>query len=201
MKTKLEKIRIILGLQEQKFEDVTLSDGTILTTESLEPGYPIFVMNEDGTQSPVAEGTYETGTQTIVVDALGIIVSVEDNVAPVAPETPVEPAEMAEPEEVSVETPAEVEPSTSAFTPEQLAELKSMIDAAVQEILSALGMSKQIETAMASIEALNNRVEKFANTPAAPKIPKFTPVSQPDPMEAKLEAIQNMKNASKPLKN
>ena len=75
-KLKLNQVRQVLGM-EVKLEAVKLLDGTMLEVEKLEPGFPVFVIAEDGTMTPapMGEHTLEDGT-TIELDNAGMVVEV-----------------------------------------------------------------------------------------------------------------------------
>jgi hypothetical protein len=71
-KIKLNQIRALLGV-EVSLEKLILVDGTELSTEKLEVGYPVF----DAENNPVAMGEYKLfdGT-TFMTDELGVITEV-----------------------------------------------------------------------------------------------------------------------------
>jgi len=105
-KIKLNQIREILGI-EVSLEKLILVDGTELSTEKLEVGYPVF----DAENNPVAMGEYKLfdGT-TFTTDEMGVITEVMF-VETEAPEAPVE---------VTVEASAVVEVETPKADPMQL---------------------------------------------------------------------------------
>jgi len=101
IKNIIEKIRIFLQ-EEIALESVKTTDGTILSFESLEVGMEIFVIAEDGTETPAPDASYtfEDGT---IVDVVGGKIDKITPVEPVegTPETEVETPEV----EVEVEVP------------------------------------------------------------------------------------------------
>jgi hypothetical protein len=77
-KNKLNQIRVMLGMDVKMVESV-LEDGvTRVETESLEPGFELFVVSEAGEKAPAPEGQHklEDGTK-VTVDAEGKITLVE----------------------------------------------------------------------------------------------------------------------------
>jgi hypothetical protein len=99
-KIKLNQIRALLGV-EVTLEKLILVDGTELSTEKLEVGYPVF----DAENNPVAMGEYKLfdGT-TFMTDELGVITEV------ILPE-------VAMPEEIAPEAPVEVSIEASSEAP------------------------------------------------------------------------------------
>jgi hypothetical protein len=91
-KLKLNQVREVLGM-EIKLEAVKLIDGvTTVEYERLEPGFPLFVLAEDGSTkslAPVGTHTLEDGT-VVEVDEAGLLVSVSSEETPTATEDVVE---------------------------------------------------------------------------------------------------------------
>jgi hypothetical protein len=101
-KIKVNQIRALLGV-EVALEKLILADGTELSTEKLEVGFPVF----DAENNPVGAGEHKLVDGTIfMTDELGIITEVirmEEEIPEV--EAPVEVSiEAAEVEEVDVDT-------------------------------------------------------------------------------------------------
>lgn len=97
-KIKLNQIRALLGV-EVSLEKLILVDGTELSTEKLEVGYPVF----DAENNPVSMGEYKLfdGT-TFMTDELGVITEV------IRPELEMPEVEAPEaPVEVSIEASSE----------------------------------------------------------------------------------------------
>ena len=92
---KFTKIRVLLGLEtmpvvEPKKEDKMmgegkLKDGTMITYDELEVGYPIMVVTDQGT-NPAPDGTHELENGTKVTTVNGLITEI----VPVAVEAAVE---------------------------------------------------------------------------------------------------------------
>ena len=146
----LERVRIALGIEEGKTEEVskitfaaeaTLADGTVISADAFEAGNPLFIVAADGTATPATPGDYETADLVITVDESG-------NISNVTPVTPAE--EETKVEEAAVET---------AVDPEIATLLQAITDklVSIEDRLTALE-GKTSETAMA--------VEKFSKAPA-----------------------------------
>jgi len=95
---KFAKMRILLGLgeampeatekpkeEEKMMGEGKLKDGTMITYDELEVGYPLMVVTEQGT-NPAPDGTHELEDGTKVTTANGLITAIE----PVLPATPAE---------------------------------------------------------------------------------------------------------------
>jgi len=95
---KFAKMRILLGLgeampeatekpkeEEKMMGEGKLKDGTMVTYDELEVGYPLMVVTEQGT-NPAPDGTHELEDGTKVTTANGLITAIE----PVLPATPSE---------------------------------------------------------------------------------------------------------------
>jgi len=99
-KIKLNQIRALLGV-EVSLEKLILVDGTELSTEKLEVGYPVF----DAENNPVGAGEHTLVDGTIfMTDELGVITEV------IRPE-------VAMPEEIAPEAPVEVSIEASSEAP------------------------------------------------------------------------------------
>lgn len=70
------KIRQIL-FGEQKFEQAKLADGTIVSWEGeLTEGTALFVISEDGNQTPAPDGEHTLEDGTVVVTEGGLVISI-----------------------------------------------------------------------------------------------------------------------------
>ena len=191
-KLKLNQIREVLGM-EIKLEMVKLVDGvTTIEYERLEPGFPVFVVAEDGstkTPAPAGEHKLEDGT-TIEVDEAGMIVEVsaeepEETEAPEAVEDVVEVAgEEAKPEEkvdVAMEDVAKI-------VEEKVEEKFKMMFEVIEEVATEVAGIKE------EMGAMKTKMEKFSKAPAAGAAPKMTATSEKlDAFDAKLEFIKSLK--------
>ena len=189
-KLKLNQIREVLGL-EIKMEMVKLVDGvTTVEYERLEPGFPVFVVAEDGstkTPAPAGEHTLEDGT-TIEVDEAGILMEVsapEVAEAPVATEDVIEVAG----EEVAVEEPVSV--AMEEILPmieEKVAEKMKMIFEVVEEVATEVAAIKE------EMGAMKTKMEKFSKAPAATAASRMTANAEKiDSFESKLDFIKSLK--------
>jgi hypothetical protein len=185
-KEKLNQIRVILGL-EVKLASDQLIDGTTVEAEEFAPGFQLFVVAEDGTKSPAPLGEHETESGLKVeVDGEGKIISVESKAEEEAPKV-----------EVEVEAAAEDEIPASQ-TPEEIAKKEAAVNEAMKKVVMAL---EEIATEMASMKTkmaeMESKYAKFAKTPGADKAPRITRgefASQTDSLDARIEALNNLKN-------
>lgn len=185
-KEKLNQIKVILGL-EVKLASDKLIDGTAVEAEEFAPGFPLFVIAEDGTKSPAPAGTHETESGLKVeVDAEGKIISAETKAEEEAPKVEIEVEAAAEDTIVESETPKE----------------QAANQAAVGEVMKKLVMAlEEISTEMASMKAkmaeMESKYEKFSKTPGAIKAPKVTKgefTSDNDSLDARIATMTNLKN-------
>ena len=150
---KFTKIRVLLGLEtmpvvEPKKEDKMmgegkLNDGTMITYDELEVGYPIMVVTDQGT-NPAPDGTHELENGTKVTTVNGLITEI----VPVAVEAAVE-------EEVVVST----DDTTQEDMGKKLKELMDAINAKMSAIENEI--SNQQETNKQMFEL----IEKIGDLP------------------------------------
>jgi len=196
-KLKLNQVREILGM-DVKLEAVKLIDGvTMVEYERLEPGFPLFVIAEDGsTQAPAPAGEHvlEDGTK-VEVDAAGMIVEVSkeaeevveglEDEAPVAKEDVVEIAGEEMPEDAKIDV-AMVEEAIIEKVEEKVAEKMKAIFEAVEEV------AKEVATVKEEMGAMKTKMEKFSKAPAANAIPKVAHVETAfDSFENKVAILKN----------
>jgi hypothetical protein len=189
-KLKLNQVRQVLGM-EVKLEAIKLLDGTMLEVEKLEPGFPVFVIAEDGTMTPapMGEHTLEDGT-TIELDNAGMIVEVS------AKEEDVIEAEEAEEdvievsgEETKVEEKVDVAMEDIAEIVEEKVEekFKTLFEVIEEVAMEVAGIKEEMG-------AMKTKMEKFSKAPAAGAAPKMTAASDKlDAFDAKLEFIKSLK--------
>lgn len=150
---KFTKIRVLLGLEtmpvaEVKKEDKMmgegkLKDGTMITYDELEVGYPIMVVTDQGT-NPAPDGTHELENGTKVTTVNGLITEI----VPVAVEAAVE-------EEVVV--------STDDTTQEDMGKkLKELMDA-INAKMSAI--EKEISNQQETNKQMFELIEKIGDLP------------------------------------
>ena len=193
-KLKLNQVREVLGM-EIKLEAVKLIDGvTTVEYERLEPGFPLFVIAEDGsTKSPAPKGehTLEDGT-VITVDETGMIMEVSSKEeeageaeAPAAEETVVEVSGEAAPiEEPKVSV--AMEDAIIEKVTEKIGEKMKAIFEAVEEV------AKEVATVKEEMGAMKTKMEKFSKAPAANAIPKIVDAEKSfDAFDMKVAAIKS----------
>lgn len=194
-KLKLNQVREVLGM-EIKLEAVKLIDGvTTVEYERLEPGFPLFVVAEDGstkTPAPAGYHTLEDGTE-IEVDNAGMIMEVsakEEEIteeAPVATETVVEVsgAEVTEEPKVDVA----MEEAIIEKVTEKIGEKMKAIFEAVEEV------AKEVSIVKEEMSAMKTKMEKFAKAPAAAAAPKVTSITNEEfgGIDAKVEFIKSLR--------
>ena len=155
---KFAKMRILLGLgeampeatekpkeEEKMMDEGKLKDGTIVTYDELEVGYPLMVVTEQGT-NPAPDGTHELEDGTKVTTLNGLITAVE----PVIPEVP----------EVAPVAPA----PASASTEDMGKKLKELMDA-IEGKMSA--MQSEIDKQKETNKQMFELIEKIGDLPTA----------------------------------
>lgn len=181
-KNKLNQIKVVLGL-EVRLAQEKLVDGTIVEAEAFEPGFPVFVVTENG-PTPAPMGEHETESLVVVVDDQGIITEIRDREAE-EPEAEVETEISIEAaaEEVVVEEKEEMEEDKSYK--ETMQKLVEMVEDVVKEVA-------EVKTEMASMK---EKFSKFSKEPGAEKAPTITKGSVDgfDLAEARAEALYKMK--------
>lgn len=186
LKGKINQIKVILGL-EVKLASDKLVDGTAVEAEEFAPGFPLFVLAEDGTKSPAPAGEHETESGLkIEVDAEGKIISAETKAEEEAPKV-----------EVEVEAAAEDEIPASE-TPEEIAKKEASVGEAMKKVVMALEeISSEMAKMKAKMSEMESKYEKFSKTPGADKAPKVTRgefSKEGDALDARLATMANLKN-------
>ena len=185
-KEKLNQIKVILGL-EVKLATDKLIDGSSVEAEEFAPGFPLFIIAEDGTKSNAPAGIHETESGLKVeVDAEGKIISAETKAEEEDPKVEIEVEAAAEDAIVESETPKE----------------QAANQAAVGEVMKKLVMAlEEISTEMASMKTkmaeMESKYEKFSKTPGADKAPKVTRgefASDNDALDARIATMTNLKS-------
>lgn len=189
-KNKLNQIRVMLGMEVKMVESV-LEDGvTRVETESLEPGFELFVVSETGEKAKAPEGTHtlEDGTK-VTVDAEGKITLVEK----AEEESDVEiEVEAAAEEEVKVEeevkgVPAEM---VKKLVEEKIDEMMTKVYAALEEVV------KDITEVKEEMAAQKEKMAKLSKAPGASKVSTFNTDVTTDgenSLEDRLERLKSLK--------
>jgi hypothetical protein len=127
--------------EEMKFDQATLTDGTVIEYEALEVGQAVFVV-ADGESIPAPEGTHSLSGElegvSIIVDASGVITEVVD-----------------ERESIEEEASAETETTEETMEAETVAESMSAED--VENIVSA-----KLESFSAIVDGLAEMTKTIA---------------------------------------
>lgn len=189
-KLKLNQVREVLGM-EVKLETAKLTDGTtVVEYEKLEPGFPVFVVSEDGTTkapAPAGKHILEGGIE-IEVDEAGILIEVSSE-----GETPVEDAEVETEDQIEVsgeevKVDDKVDVAMQEVIEEKIAEKMKMIFEVVEEVAKDVAMIKE------EMGTMKTKMEKFAKAPAAAAAPKITDtVGNAAAIDSKLEFIRSLK--------
>ena len=193
-KLKLNQVREVLGL-EIKFEILNLMDGTAIEVEKFEPGFPVYIVSEDGSKvlAPSGEHTLADGT-VIELDENGLImeISSKEEEAADAEEAVVEVSGSKKMEEMPKEeagVSVAMEEAIIAKVEERVAEKMKAIFEAVEAV------AKEVETVKEEMGAMKGKMEKFSKAPAANPIPKVTMpnvVDVVDAMDAKAEFLKSI---------
>jgi len=189
-KNKLNQIRVVLGM-EVKLASETLVDGTVVEAEAFEPGYPVFVVTEEG-NTPAPSGEHETDSLKIVVDEEGKIVSVEEKSSE---EASVDVEVEAQEEEVEVKVDAEEHEDEPKIEMEDVAEIKEAMQKvvmAVEEVVSEMAEIKE------EVKLMKEKYAKFAKEPAGDKFKtltseEFSVANAEDKVAARVAALKNLK--------
>jgi hypothetical protein len=181
---------------EIKLEIVKLMDGTTVEVEKFEPGFPAYIVSEDGSKvlAPAGEHTLEDGT-VIELDENGLIMEIsskEEEAADAAEEAVVEVAGAKKMEEMPKEetgVSVAMEEAIIAKVEERVAEKMKAIFEAVEAV------AKEVETVKEEMGAMKGKMEKFSKAPAANPIPKVTMpnvVDVVDAIDAKAEFLKSI---------
>lgn len=203
-KLKLNQVREILGM-EIKLATVKLIDGkTVLEYEKLEPGFPVFVVAEDGeTKAPAPKGehTLEDGTQ-IELDEAGMIIEVsaaeakeedeeDEDVIEVAgkkTEMEEEKVDVAMEEKIAKMVKVKMEEVIKEKLEEVIEEKMKMLFEVVEEV------AMEVATIKEEMGGMKTKMEKFSKAPAASAASKMTAAADKfDAFDAKLDFIKSLK--------
>jgi DNA-directed RNA polymerase subunit K/omega len=190
-KEKLNQIKVILGL-EVKLASEKLVDGTVIEAETFEPGFPLFVISEDGTKSPAPAGIHETESgDKVEVDQEGKIVSIAKKEIKDA--------------KVEIEVEAAAEDSVPASeTQEEIAKKEASVNEALKKMVMAVEeiakdvaeVKKDVAETKTEMASMKSKYEKFSKIPGGNKAPQVTrgEFEAISPLEAKIAALNQLKN-------
>ena len=169
--SKLNQIRLILGLQS-KFETAVLVDGvTTVEADSFAVGASLFVVDAAGNKTAAPAGTHETDTLTITVDEAGVITSI---VPKIKEDIVTEPVAVAAQEEGMPELPKEaIAEIVSEIVEEKISgDMRKMFQDIVDEEMTKIKMAveeiaKGVDEVKTEMGAMKEKYSKFAKEPAA----------------------------------
>lgn len=147
-----------------KFDQATLTDGTIIEYEALEVGQAVFVV-ADGESIPAPEGTHSLSGElegvSIIVDASGVITEIVDERESTEEEASAE----------TEETTTEVEPVAESMSAEDVEKIISAKLESFTAIIEGLGeMTKSIAdnnaTLVNELSSLRSEFESFKAQPS-----------------------------------
>ena len=193
--SKLNQIRLILGLQT-KFETAVLVDGvTTVEADSFAVGATLYVVDATGNKTAAPAGTHETDTLTITVDEAGVITSivpkvkediVTEPVAVAAQEEPMVPKEaIAEIVSEIVET--KIEEGFKKKFEDIVDEEMTKVKMAIEEVVK---MIDEVKTEMTSMK---EKYAKFSKEPAAAPLKTAFQKESFDQIENKVAALAKFK--------
>jgi flagellar biosynthesis GTPase FlhF len=178
-KSKLNSIRLILGLQV-KLASEKLNDGkTIVEAEEFAPGAELMVVAEDGGKSPAPAGEHITESgKKIVVDDAGKIVSVEEGKSlesdeEIKVETEAEKVKMAEDAPIDGSEPEK--PIKEKLEEKVEEKIDEKVQEAMQKVMAAMEpMLKDMADMKEKMGKMEEKYSAFAKAPAAGKIPTLS---------------------------
>lgn len=194
--SKLNAIKIALGL-DVKMVDAVLKDGvTKVSAESLEPGSKIYVVDSEGAKAPAPEGIHqlEDGTE-VYVDAMGTITQVELPEMESEVEIEVKSAEVPEGEK-SASEPTKSEDEVVKDEEKATADSKAINEALANCMMAIEEVAKEVVTMKEEMASYKAKMEKMSKTPASSKIKTYNEEvsTSTDPTENRLEALKNLRS-------
>lgn len=204
--SKLNQIRLILGLQS-KFETAVLVDGvTTVEADSFAVGATLYVVDAAGNKTAAPEGTHETDTLTITVDAAGVITSIVPKIKEDVVTEPVAVAAAAE--EVAPIAPEVIKEAVAEVIEEKISEeMKKKFEDIVDEEMTKVKMAieevaKTIDEVKTEMSAMKEKYSKFAKEPAAAPLKTAFQKDSFETLEGKVSALAKFRKefdqASKP---
>ena len=154
--------------EEMKFDQATLTDGTVIEYEALEVGQAVFVV-ADGESIPAPEGTHSLSGElegvSIIVDASGVITEVVDERESIEEEASAETETETTEETMEAETVAE---SMSAEDVENIVSAKLESFSAIVDGLAEMTktIAENNETLVNELSSLKSEFETFKAQPS-----------------------------------
>lgn len=164
-KSKLNQIRLVLGLTVKLATEKLVDGVTMVEAEEFAPGFDIFVIAEDGSKTPAPDGEHITESGLKVETSAGKIVSVEK----AEEEGPKVEVEIEQKAEEMAEMPAEEMPA------EEEGKVEVSIEDKIEEAMKKVAMAmepivKDVAEMKSKIAKMEEKFEKFSKAPAATKI-------------------------------
>lgn len=150
-------------VEEQKFIDSKLTDGTIIQYDELKEGAAVSVISEDGSKIPLADGIYDTedGIKIEIVD--GVIKQFKENAQQPNENNPQE-MEVAQPQEQSISKVVESIIKETVFSKE---EVEKKIEQEFNKLVSENeSLKKEIKIQKELTKEIFSIVEKIASMPS-----------------------------------
>lgn len=150
-------------VEEQKFIDSKLTDGTIIQYDELKEGVAVSVISEDGSKIPLADGIYDTedGIKIEIVD--GVIKQFKENAQQPNENNPQE-MEVAQPQEQSISKVVESIIKETVFSKE---EVEKKIEQEFNKLVSENeSLKKEIKIQKELTKEIFSIVEKIAIMPS-----------------------------------
>ncbi len=203
--SKLNQIRLILGLQA-KFETAVLIDGvTTVEADSFAVGATLYVVDEAGNKTAAPEGTHETPDLTITVDAAGVITSI---VPKLKEDIVTEPVAVAAAEESLPVAPEAIKEIVSEIIEDKIEEqmrkkFEDIVDEEMTKVKMAIEEVMQVvEEVKTEMGAMKEKYSKFAKEPAGAPLKTAFQKESFETFEGKVSALAKFRNeldqASKP---
>ena len=183
-KSKVNAIKVLLGLTVKAASEKLVDGVTVVEAEEFAPGFDVFVVAEDGSKTAAPDGEHTTESGLKVKTEGGKIVSVE----PASEESKVEvEIEAAEEEKVEEEMYA-----------------KDVIEEKIKEAMKKVVMAmeplvKDIAEIKAKVAKMEEQYAKFSKAPAAGKISTFSeePKTYVNEVDARIARLQELTNSLK----
>jgi hypothetical protein len=159
-KTVLSQIKTLLNI-EVKLEQMKLDNGTVIESDSFEPGYEVFVLSgEDKIPLPIGEYTLEDARILTVVED-GMIAEIKDAEAEeTPPATPPAPAEVPVDAQASTSTPKKIIESVSKEL--FFEEIKKLSDQIAELKFAKVEPAEIVLSAVEVVEPLIHNPEKLS---------------------------------------
>jgi hypothetical protein len=150
-------------VEEQKFIDSKLADGTIIQYDELKEGVAVSVISEDGSKIPLADGVYDTEDGIKIEIVGGVIKQFKENTQQPNENNPQE-MEVAQPQEQSISKIVESIIKETVFSKE---EVEKKIEQEFNKLVSENeSLKKEIKIQKELTKEIFSIVEKIASMPS-----------------------------------